>query len=182
MKTNEQKPQRECQSFRQGCCGCCVNMRWSDEKIMDFLRANTVAAESVISVSTRPGLWTLVRLHWARCGWLDHLLAGWLVFPTFGLSAWVWKRWLGSCQFAGFLDYASGRVGCLIHPVRLDGMDLRRHAFPLIPTVGCNRALLCPMLFEREVDLQADALTVSRFGQASLARRKSLPCSLRGNK
>ena len=35
----------DCQSFKQGCCGCCVNMRWQPERIAAFLDANTRAAE-----------------------------------------------------------------------------------------------------------------------------------------
>lgn len=87
---------------------------------------------------------------------------------TLGLAAWYWKRRMGSCCFAGFLDRASGRVGCLIHPARAGTPDLRRHAFPLIPTLGCDRALRCPMLDAENPDPDLDWLTVSRRGAASL--------------
>ena len=146
-------------------------MRWRNEKIVGYLTSNTAAAEKALGGSVRPGFWSLVHLHWIRRGWLDHLLACWLVFPSFGLSAWIWKRWFGSCCFAGFIEPMSNRVGCLIHPARTGEADLRRHAFPLIPTLGCNRELLCPMLFESESDLQPDALEISRRGAASLAKK-----------
>lgn len=161
----------ECQSYRQGCCGCCVNMRWQPERIAGFLEANTRAAERRLRPAARPRLRDLVRLHLARGGWRDHLLAAWLVPLTLGLSAWLWKRRYGSCCFAGYLDRAAGRVGCLIHPARIGTPDMRRHAFPLIPTLGCNRALRCPMLDSGGVPPDADWLAASRAGAASLQRR-----------
>jgi hypothetical protein len=160
-----------CQTFRQGCCGCCVNMRWKPVRIAAFLDANTHAAEATFCPGGRPRLGDLVRLHLARGGWRDHLLAFWLVPLTLGLSAWLWRRRYGSCCFAGYLDRAEGRVGCLIHPARWGGPDLRRHAFPLVPTLGCDRALECPMLGTGAVPADADWLAVSRAGAASLRRR-----------
>ena len=93
----------ECQSFRQGCCGCCVNMRWRPERLAAYLAANTRAAEATWG-GGRPRWRDLVRVHLARGGWRDHLLAVWLVPLTFGASAWLWRCRYGSCCFAGFLD------------------------------------------------------------------------------
>ena len=160
--------QGHCQTFPQGCCGCCVNTRWEDERILSFLAANTAAAERNLPAG-RPGLLDLVRLHWARGGWLDHLLAFWLVMPTFGLSAWAWFRFLGSCRFAGFLDREGGRVGCLIHPLRVGEPDCRKHAFPLIPTLGCNRALRCAMLDDGRTNWSWGCIEASRKGRESLS-------------
>jgi hypothetical protein len=42
------------------------------------------------------------------------------------------------CAFAGFLDDADNRVGCLIHPERTNGKDLRRAAFRLLPGFECG--------------------------------------------
>ena len=163
----------ECQTFKQGCCGCCVNMRWQPERIAAFLDANTREAERVFRTGQRPRYRDLVRLHLARGGWRDHLLAAWLVPLTFGLSAWFWKRRYGSCRFAGYLNRQEGRVGCLVHPLRVGGPgDLRRHAFPLIPTLGCDRALRCPMLDAEGVSPGADWLAASRAGAASLPGRR----------
>lgn len=157
-----------CQTFRQGCCGCCVNMRWQPARLAAWLDANTRAAERVFRPGVRPRLRDLVRFHLARGGWRDHLLALWLVPPTLGLSAWFWKRRYGSCCFAGYLDRAEGRVGCLIHPARQGEPDLRRRAFPLVPTLGCDTALRCPMLDAGGVPPEAGWLAVSRAGAASL--------------
>ena len=143
-------------------------MRWTPARIEAFLDANTREAERVLRPGARPRLRDLVRFHLARGGWRDHLLAFWLAPLTLGLSAWFWKRQRGSCCFAGYLDRAEGRVGCLIHPARLGEPDLRRHAFPLVPTVGCNRSLLCPMLGAGSVPPDAGWLAASRAGAASL--------------
>ena len=145
-----------------------MNTRWTDERLAAYLDANTRAAEAAFAAGQRPGLRQLIRVHLTRAGWIDHLLACWLVPLTFGLSAWLWRRYYGSCCFAGFLSRAEERAGCLIHPARIGVPDLRRHAFPLIPTLGCNRALLCPMLDRADAVAEAGWLTVSRAGADSL--------------
>jgi hypothetical protein len=159
----------ECQSFRQGCCGCCVNMRWNPDRVGEFLEQNTLAFNAVTH-SSRPRFRDLVGIHWHRGGWRDHLLVTVLAPLTVGLTAWIWMRVYGSCCFAGYLDGAPGRVGCLIHPARMGTgtPDLRRHAFPLVPVLGCNRGLRCPMLEQTSPDLDADGLAVSRAGFRSL--------------
>jgi len=142
-------------------------MRWAPERLTDYLAANTRAAEAVWG-GGRPRWRDLARVHLVRGGWRDHLLAVWLVPLTFGVSAWLWRRRYGSCCFAGYLDRATGRVGCLIHPARVGGPDLRCHAFPLVPTLGCNRALRCAMLDTVGVSPDVGWLEVSRAGSASL--------------
>jgi len=146
-------------------------MRWRPERIAAFLEANTRAAERYFRPGERPRMRDLVRAHMARSGWREHVLAVWLVPLTLGLSAWFWKRRYGSCCFAGYIDRAAGRVGCLIHPARVGEPDLRRHAFPLVPTLGCDRALRCPLLDADGAALDAGWLAVSRAGAASLSRR-----------
>ena len=161
-----------CQDFREGCCGCCVNMRWSRRRLESFLAANSAAVDRALA---RRGpalrLRDLVGIHLARGGWHDYLLALILVPLTFGLSALVWKRVYGSCCFAGFLDRESARVGCLIHPLRLRGdRDLRKHAFPLVPTLNCDRELICPQLENPQIALDVDWHESSLAGARSLDR------------
>lgn len=143
-------------------------MRWSERRLTAYLRANTVAATKLFGGHQRPGLFTLVRLHWRRWGWLDHLLCVWLAPLTLGFSAWLWHRYVGSCCFAGFIEEGSSRVGCLIHPVRWPGRDLRHHAFPLVPTLTCDRDLRCPMLDYPAQDLNANWYHTSIAGAKSL--------------
>lgn len=160
-----------CQSFKQGCCGCCVNMRWEARRVAGFLEANTEAFHQLAG-ATRPRFRDLVRIHLRRGGWRDHVLVTLLGPLTLGLTAWLWMRLYGSCCFAGYIDSDSGRAGCLIHPARIGEPDLRRHAFPLVPVLGCNRALRCPMLDSvppPDLDLPLDS--ASRAGFRSLRRR-----------
>jgi len=159
-----------CQSFRQGCAGCCLNMRWQEEKLRRFLERNTEAAERILPRGGRPGFLRLARLHLARGGLLDHVLAFWLIAPSFALSVLAWRRFSGSCRFAGFIDKRAGRVGCLIHPARLGTPDCRRHAFPMIPTVECDTRMRCPMLKAGDADLSAGWFQASRRGAESLKK------------
>lgn len=162
-----------CQSYKEGCCGCCVNMRWHPQRVQAFVAENSRIFREQVPGSSRPGFWVLVRIHWSRGGWRDHLLASVLAPLTLGLSAWIWMRYYGSCCFSGTLD-DSGRVGCLIHPARVGLPDLRRHAFPLIPVLGCNRQLLCPMLDQKPADQGSGWITTSRRGFQSLHPGKKM--------
>jgi len=149
-------------------------MRWSPERIASFLTANTRVANRLLPTDKPPRHRDLVRLHLARGGLLDLLLACWLVPLTLGLSAWLWKRFCGSCRFAGFINLDGQRVGCLIHPLRLGGAkDLRRHAFPLVPTLGCDRNLICPMLAQHSMPPETGWPEASRAGAASLRQRRA---------
>ena len=172
MKTAETSAtfQLHCQTFRQGCVGCCVNMRWKPARVLKYLEANTAAAETLFPQGGRPGRRELARMHRMRGGWLDFTLAVLLVMPTFGLSAFLWRRYWGSCCFAGYLNRADGRVGCLVHPARAGGPDLRRLAFPWAPTLGCDRTLRCPMLADPDANPVWGAITASREGYRSLHR------------
>lgn len=143
-------------------------MRWTDVRVRAFLKRNTRVFHARMGGRTRPNRRDLVACHWQSGGWMDHLLGFWLVPFTLGISAWVWKRFMGSCTFAGVIDTKTGRLGCLVHPARVGLPDLRRHAFPLIPTMGCNRELRCRMLNESGLDMVADAVSTSRRGWASL--------------
>jgi len=164
-----------CQDFKEGCCGCCVNMRWSEQRLGDFLSKNTEAVDQMI---TRRGkalrVIDLVAVHLKRGGGRDFLLAFILVPFTFGLSALYWKRRYGSCCFAGWLDREKRRVGCLIHPARLGGADLRRHAFPLVPTLSCDREMRCLLLNNAAAEqLELEWFELSRRGAESLKRGNS---------
>ena len=164
----------ECQSFRQGCVGCCVNMRWSPERVSAYLAENT-RVFSTISSDHRLRFSDLTKIHWKRGGWRDHLLVSVLAPITLGLTAWLWMRFHGSCCFAGIIDPVTGRGGCLIHPARVGLPDLRRHAFPGLLLLGCNRSLRCPLLDRTPVDLSSGLIDTSATGFSSLRGRGRKP-------
>ncbi len=138
----------DCQSFREGCVGCCINTRWSPRRQTRYLSQNTDALQPWLDQHRRPSRRDITHLHRSRGGLYDHLLMFWLVLPTLGLSIWVWRRWFGGCAFAGFLSRSPTRVGCLLHPAHWgqDCADIRRWAFPWVPTLFCNRTFECPGL------------------------------------
>ena len=166
----------DCQSFQEACCGCCLNMRLPRARLEKILRHNTVAARRVLN-DGRLTVRRLVRWHWACGGFWDHLLMFWLAGPTLALSAWGWHRLFGCCAFAGFLSEEPLRVGCLVHPQRIqDGRDWRHWAFPFIPTLRCERDLRCGLLLngDEESCAERDWFEVSRIAAAT--RREGRRC------
>ena len=165
-----------CQDFKEGCCGCCVNMRWSEKRLHSFLCENSAVVTSVIARQGKDlRLRDLVEIHLKRGGWHDYLLAFIMVPFTLGLSALFWKRRYGSCCFAGWLDKEEQRAGCLIHPERLGGADLRKHAFPLVPTLKCDRDMRCPLLEDAgEEHLNMEWFELSRVAAKSLNTQRHM--------
>lgn len=161
-----------CISFYHGCVGCCMNMRWSDEKIVKWVKDNTEYAESHPSRNgSRPTFRELAVWHWHRGGFPDFILAFVLAIPTCGISVWLWRRFRGSCPFAGYVDEDRRKAGCLIHPERLGLPDLRVYAFPLLPLVWCNTTLECPA-WNAGIPMNLSLPETSR--QAYRARRKGV--------
>lgn len=161
----------DCQSFPEGCVGCCVNMLWSDKRIRQYLQKNTEFYEKYLPQTGQLSYWSMVCFYFRRGALLDGLLTVALLLPTFGISAVLWKRFLGSCPFAGYLDASGKRAGCLIHPARVGLPDARRHAFPMLPLIKCNRLLRCPALDNPESNWSMELLQASRICQGSLAFR-----------
>lgn len=168
----------DCQSFREGCVGCCVNPRWSDTRLHTFLARNTDALAGWDATEGHPRRADIVRAHWRRGGVWDHLLMLWLLLPTLGLSLLIWRRWFGGCVFAGFLSTTPTRVGCLIHPARWgqarggqECTDLRRWAFPWVPTLYCNRRFECPGLHAPTPQLGCDYATATAHNAATCRQR-----------
>lgn len=170
---------RGCQDYVEGCCGCCANMRRPRRGLEQALLANTRVGAEVLARG--PFGWrALLAWHWRRGGFWDHLLCFWLAPVTLGLSLLLWWRLRGFCCYAGFLDGRPGRVGCLIHPLRIPGgRDWRRHAFPLVPTVRCDCGMLCGALFDERdppsaEDWYAASLRASRTPRNPHRRRGAL--------
>lgn len=170
------KVERDCQWFSSGCVGCCINRRWSEGRLLKYLRDNSNLAVQLWE-GGRPRWWQLAVFHAKRGGWNDLLWCLLLVMPTFGLSAWYWRHRWGNCCFAGIIDETDCRVGCLIHPARYGMPDLRRHAFPLVLTVSCDRNLRCSMLDDINCDRSLGWYDVSRRGALSCRKPARSRCS-----
>jgi hypothetical protein len=91
-----------------------------------------------------------------------------LCLPVVGdlLRPWLKRRTV--CAFLGFEDAAGTRVGCLLHPTRWGGRDVRRRAaFALRRGFGCGPAdYLC--------------LAAWRFARAPVAVRRAFLGRVRG--
>jgi hypothetical protein len=80
-------------------------------------------------------LWHELR---ARHG-ADLLWAPLLWLPLVGPRIRAWLAADAVCAFAAFRDEAERQVGCLLHPIRWEGRDVRpRAAFRLLRGLGCG--------------------------------------------
>lgn len=150
LNNRKQVEYADCQTFSEGCIGCCANPRWSEKRLRDYLEDNTRQAERMGWSARRPRYWEMIWHHWRRGGWIDHILLVWLPGLTLGISVWLWLRYWGQCSYAGFIDSGRRRVGCLIHPMRVGVPDARGHAWPLVVSVRCNTAYRCELKMRRE--------------------------------
>jgi hypothetical protein len=75
----------------------------------------------------------------ARRG-LDLVLGPLFLLPGIGVALRSWYRARLVCGFVAFRDETETTVGCLLHPSRWKGADLRSSAFRLLPGVGCGSA------------------------------------------
>jgi hypothetical protein len=155
-----------CRAGGHTCAACCHGEALPRPALERRLRAQTcLFARLVGSELTRARLLTFelaarsaAGLFWAVVLWLP--LVGDLVRP------WLKKR--AVCAFLGFEDEAHTRVGCLLHPSRWQGLDVRRKAaFALWKGFGCGSAgYLC--------------LAAWRFARASWQARRDFLHRTRG--
>jgi hypothetical protein len=86
-----------------------------------------------------PGAWELLRHELAARRGADLLLAALLLVPFLGAWLRPWLRRRLVCAFLGYEDAGARRVGCLLHPSRWAGRDVRpQAAFRLLPGFACG--------------------------------------------
>lgn len=129
-------PPALCRGDDQSCVACCRGSGMSEHRLAAALRRQTALFGRPGSI---PSYLSLV-LHElrARRG-LPLLLAPLFLLPGVGplLRSWFINR--TCCTFLGFPDSDMTRPGCLLHPSRWDGSDVRRRvAFALLPGMGCG--------------------------------------------
>jgi hypothetical protein len=86
-----------------------------------------------------PGRWLLALYELTARGGVDLLLFAPLLLPALGhwLRRLLRRRLV--CAFLAFEDAGRQRVGCLLHPTRWQGRDMRpRVAFRLLPGFACG--------------------------------------------
>ncbi len=116
-----------CQLEGHSCAGCCINLYEHDHIITEFLTINTRCFQSFF-----PDLKT--------------------VNPTFLQEYLTELKKINSrdplflmynCYFAGFIDREEKKTGCLVHPLRLDGIELRDLlSVNCVPYGKCYRDIL----------------------------------------
>ena len=123
------------------CAACC----WGDEvprpALAAALRRNGRLFGGARAGERPPGRLRLLLHELAARRGLDLLWSVLLWVPGFG--PWLRLRLRGRlvCAFAAFEDERERRVGCLLHPTRWGGGDVRQKAaFALLAGLGCGGA------------------------------------------
>jgi hypothetical protein len=151
-----------CRYDGHSCGACCWGDAVRRPALEAHLRRNGRRFRRWFAAAGPPSPARLLGFELAARGGLDVLLAVLLVLPGIGD---LLRPWLGprlTCAFLGFEDDAGRRVGCLLHPQRWAGVDVRPvAAFRLLAGVGCGRPdFYCP--------------AAHRFARATWQERRAL--------
>ncbi|MEQ8189289.1 MAG: hypothetical protein ABRQ39_15060 [Candidatus Eremiobacterota bacterium] len=116
-----------CQMEGHSCAGCCINLYEYDDIIAEFLAVNTRSFQSFF-----PDLKTVNPTFLQE--YLTELKKINNRDPVFLMY---------NCYFAGFIDREEKKTGCLVHPLRLDGIELRDLlSVNCVPYGKCYRDIL----------------------------------------
>jgi hypothetical protein len=121
------------------CAACCWGEAVRPATLRSALRRQTRLFRRRFPRGRLPGLGPLLHYEVAARRGLDLLLGCLLLLPP--LAAWLRPRTQRRlvCAFLAFEDDREERVGCLLHPSRWNGVDLRpRAAFRLLRGVSCG--------------------------------------------
>ena len=132
------EPEPLCRAGGHTCSACCHGESVSRSSLDRQLTRQTSLFAWLIGA--RRGCWVLWRLHELLAGGFTGLFwAGLLLVPGLGTFLRPWLRKRSVCSFLGYEDLARSRVGCLLHPERHGGADVRRRAaFGLWLGFGCG--------------------------------------------
>ena len=124
-----------CHFKGHSCLGCCVNLYEGYEKIYEFMKTNTEVFNDFFS--------DLSAINPVFAG--DYLEEVKKVNPRTPLFL------MYNCYYAGFLDSSFEKVGCLIHPLRCDNVEMRELVgVDCVPRGSCYRDILWKELPEEE--------------------------------
>lgn len=128
-----------CRFAGHTCAACCWGEKVSYPSLRARLRRQSRVFARWFAGRSRLHRWELLRYELSVRGITDLFWGMLLLFPVLGdlLRPWLSQRVV--CAFLGYEDEAGQRVGCLLHPSRWDGADVRqRSAFGLLKGVGCG--------------------------------------------
>jgi hypothetical protein len=164
------------------CAACCWGSAIDRADLVAALRRHRRLFRPLLESPRLPGRWRLLWHELATRRGLDLLWAVLLLVP--GLADWL-RLYLKPrlvCAFLGFVDDTEERVGCLLHPTRWGGHDVRRRAaFALLRGIGCGAAdylCLAARLFaragwqeRRRLARTTEAMDWHQYSQAAHAYR-----------
>jgi hypothetical protein len=179
------KPSEACHNLQATCIACCRGPDVSEPVLTIRLRRQSRLFKRL---GAHPGRLRLVIFEVVVRRGLPLLLGPLFLVPGLGTRL---RRSVGrreSCAFLGFTDAAESRAGCLLHPSRRPGPDVRRGvAFALLPGFGCGRpGFYCAaarVLSPEAIADHAAAATWFAYSQfietyaGEVARRNSTPAA-----
>lgn len=133
------RPLPLCRFDGHTCGACCWGDAVHPAALRSALRRQTRLFRHFRLSPRMPDGWQLLRHELAARRGLDLFLGCLLLVPV--LSAWLrpWLRRRLVCAFLAFEDDRERRIGCLLHPSRRGGVEVRpRAAFRLLPGVSCG--------------------------------------------
>jgi hypothetical protein len=129
-----------CQRGQQSCGACCWGKSLSREVLTAALERNRTLFERIRMTGQLPGRWRLLWHELVSRRGRDLFWSPLLWIP--GIGARLKKRLAAElvCAFVAFDSSEQKSVGCMLHPLRHDGQDLRREtAFRLLKNVDCSQ-------------------------------------------
>lgn len=128
-----------CRFAGHTCAACCWGEKVSYPSLRTRLRRQSRVFGRWFAARSRLGRFELILYELRVRGLADLFAALLLLLPVVGdlLRPWLSRRLV--CAFLGYEDEQGQRVGCLLHPSRWGGVDVRqRNAFALLKGVGCG--------------------------------------------
>lgn len=129
-----------CRTSTQSCIACCRGPAMSEVALTRALRRQSNLFGQLVGDAKRlPSTIVLIAYELLIRRGSPIVYAVLFLLPGLGplLRKWVGRRMC--CAYLGFLHGDEKRPGCLLHPSRWDGRDLRRRvAFALLPGMGCG--------------------------------------------
>lgn len=138
LEVIEPNPAPLCQTRTQSCVACCRGKKLSDASLIVKLRRQTERFQKSFGSPNYPPSFLARILFELRSRRFSPLLfAPLFLLPGFGPLIRTRFANRSCCAFLGYLD--GSRAGCLLHPTRMGGTDVRRRtAFALLPGMRCG--------------------------------------------